>query len=202
MPAGRHLEKVYEFGAQERISLSPEVIMRAVQGAQETEDTCREGGTPGLPQASAPLLAPDTPPGSGDDRGGYLPPDDNMNDPLLDARVLSVHRNSAGDRQGEFRNAVSELVQSPWAGWLVSRLRTFLWCCKFTSEHALHPLAHHSRFVQLSGLLPTDPAAQERALLCRAMELGLTFEQLQGAELSCFELLARRQQMLEMKLRD
>ena len=35
-----------------------------------------------------------------------------------------------------------------------------------------------------------------------AIELGLTFDQLQGAELSCFELLARRLQILEMKLRD
>ena len=39
-------------------------------------------------------------------------------------------------------------------------------------------------------------------LLCRATEFGLTFDQLQGAELSCFELLARRLQMLEMKHRD
>ena len=53
------------------------------------------------------------------------------------------------------------------------------------------------RFVQLSGLLPTDPAAQERELLCRANEFGLTFDQLH--ERSCFELLARRLQMLEMK---
>ena len=50
----------------------------------------------------------------------------------------------------------------------------------------MHYLAHQSRFVQLSGLLPTDPAAQEHELLCRAIELGLTFDQLQGAELSCF----------------
>ena len=70
------------------------------------------------------------------------------------------------------------------------------------SEHALHPLAHHSRFVQLSGLLSTDPSVQEHELLCRAIEHGLTFGQLQGAELSFFELLARRLQMLEMKFRD
>ena len=55
------------------------------------------------------------------------------------------------------------------------------------SEHALHPLAHHSRFVQLSGLLPPDPAAQEHELLCRAIELELTFDQLQGAELSSLD---------------
>ena len=36
MPAGRHLEQVYEFGAHRHILLSPEVIVRAVLGAQET----------------------------------------------------------------------------------------------------------------------------------------------------------------------
>ena len=46
----------------------------------------------------------------------------------------------------------------------------------------------------LGGFFPTDPAAQEHELLCRAVELGLTFGQLQGAELSCFELPARRLQ--------
>ena len=43
MPVGRHLEQVYEFGAQRRIQLSPDVIVRAVLGTQETEDTCKEG---------------------------------------------------------------------------------------------------------------------------------------------------------------
>ena len=117
-----------------------------------------------------------------------LVPGENGADPLLDARVSSVQKNSTGDRHG-----------------LVGRFQDFvlfLWCCKFMSEHSLHPLAHHSRFVQLSGLLPTDPAAQEHELLCRAIVLVLTFDQLQGAELSCFELLARRSQMLEMKFRD
>ena len=37
-----------------------------------------------------------------------------MGDPPLDAWVVCIQRNSAGDRHREFRNAVSELVQSPW----------------------------------------------------------------------------------------
>ena len=82
----------------------------------------------------------------------------------------------------------SELVQPPW---LVSGPRTFLRCCNFMSEH-----------VQLNGLLPTDRAAQEQELLCRAIEFGLTHVQLQDAELSCFEILVRRLQMLEMKLHE
>ena len=41
-PVGCHLEQVYGFGALRRFQLSPEVIVRAVLGAQETEGTCRE----------------------------------------------------------------------------------------------------------------------------------------------------------------
>ena len=66
MPAGRRLERVYGFGALRRISLSPEVIVRGFLGAQETEDTCREGETAGMPEAS-PLPTPDTSPGRGID---------------------------------------------------------------------------------------------------------------------------------------
>ena len=44
-PAGRHLEKVYGFGALRRILMSPEVTVRAVLGAQETEDTSRKRDT-------------------------------------------------------------------------------------------------------------------------------------------------------------
>ena len=56
--------------------------------------------------------------------------------------------------------------------------------------------------MKLSVLLSADPAAQEHELLCRAIELGLSSDQLQGAERSCFELLARRLQMFEMMLHD
>ena len=62
MLAGRRLEQVYEFRALRRILLSPEVIVRAVLGGQETEDTCREGAGPGLPEAMPPPATLDTPP--------------------------------------------------------------------------------------------------------------------------------------------
>ena len=112
MPAGRHLEQVYEFGAHRRILLSPEVIVRV--GAQETEDTCKEGESPGLAEALPPPATVDTAPDRKVDEGDSLDPGDTVADPLLDARVLSVRRNSVGDRHREFRNAASELVQSPW----------------------------------------------------------------------------------------
>ena len=195
-PTGRHWEQVYEFGAHRRILPS---LKKSSCG--RLSDLKRRRTLAWRVRLQG-LLRRGTAPDRKVDEGDSLDPGDTVADPLLDARFLSVQRNSAGNLHKEFRNAVSELVQSPWAGWPVSGPRTFLWCCKSTSEHALHPLAHHSRFVQLSGFLSTDPAAQEHELLCRALELGLTFDQLQGAKLSCFELLARRLQMLEMKLCD
>ena len=198
MPAGRNLEQVFSELTGAFCSLQKSSCERFSEPKRRRTLAGRVGV-----QGSAPPATPDTPLGQKVDEGDSLDPGDTVADPLLDARVLSVQRNSPGDRHREFRNAVSELVQIS-LDWMAcvrpSYLRTFLWCCTSMSEHALHPLAHHSRFVQPSGLLPTDPAAQEHELLCRAIKIGFTFDQLQGAELSCFELLARMLQMLEMKL--
>ena len=118
--------------------------------------------------------------------------------PVLEARVFRALGKSAGDRHRGFRSAVAELVDSS----RLARPAQFLVVLQVHERACAAPLAHHSRFVQLSVLLPTDPAAQEHELLCRAVEYSLTLDQLQGAELSCVELLARRPKMLEMKHRD
>ena len=115
MPVGRPLERVYEFGARRRIQLTLEAIVRSALGAPEMEDTCRESETPESPERGTPAVPRlATLPGRGFNDEDSLAPGDNLADPLLDARVLGVQRNSSGDRHGAFRNAVSELVQSPW----------------------------------------------------------------------------------------
>ena len=80
MPAGRHLEQVDEFGAHRRVLLCPEVILRAALGAQGTEDTCREGESPGLVEALPPPATADTPPGRKVDEGDSLDPGDTVPD--------------------------------------------------------------------------------------------------------------------------
>ena len=171
MPAGRHLEQVYEFGAHRRLLLSPAVIVRAVFGAQETEDTCREGESRGLSEALTPPATSDTAPVRKVDEGDSVDPGDTVADPLLDARVLSVQRNSEGDRHREFRNAVR--ARSISVGWMARvRPSNLLLVLQIFERTRMHPLAHHSRFVQLSGLLSTDPAAQEHELLVAQSNLG------------------------------
>ena len=85
------------------------------------------------------------------DKGDSLDPGDNVADPLPDGRVLSVQRNSAVDRHRKFRNAVSELLQSP-LGWMAGIRPAYLpVVLQFLSEHALHSSVHHSRFVPLGA---------------------------------------------------
>ena len=62
MVAGHRLVRVYGFGAQRRI-FSPRVVVWEVFVALETEVTCEEGKTPGLPEGSTPLATPVTSPG-------------------------------------------------------------------------------------------------------------------------------------------
>ena len=93
----------------------------------ETEDMCEEGETPGLPDGSTPLATPVTSPGRRFDGRENLDPGESVDEPRLDARVLSVQRDSAG-------TAVVELGQLSWAGWPVSGRRTLLSCYKFMSE--------------------------------------------------------------------
>ena len=86
-------------GAGRHIQLTQADIARSVLGGQETEDACKESETPALPEpGSTAVPLPATPSRRGLSDEVSLPPDDNMTDPLLDARVLSVERNSAGDR--------------------------------------------------------------------------------------------------------
>ena len=80
--------------SQAHFALSPEVIVRAVLGAQETEDTCREGESPGLLEALPLPATSDTPLVRKVDEGDSLDPGDNVADPLLDPRAMACVRPS------------------------------------------------------------------------------------------------------------
>ena len=69
-------------------------------------------------------------------------------------------------------------------------------------QHSVHPTAHHTRWLQMTGVLNNDAGAQEHEMAMRVLESAVCFEQLQAAELSVIELVARRAQLIELKYRD
>lgn len=75
---------------------------------------------------------------------------------IEDARVMSIERGRGGVRWRNFRDSVQLLMESEWDGFPINGPRTLLWCCKFIAEHSLHPGAHHTRWLQMTGLSGTD----------------------------------------------
>ena len=115
---------------------------------------------------------------------------------------MSVQREPSGKRHRDFKSVIGLLTETAWDHWPVKGPRTFAWCAAFIAERSLHPLGHHGRFLQATGLPASDFGAQEHEMCMRVMEVALCFDQLQGAELSCMEVICRKAQLIEMRHRD
>ena len=66
----------------------------------------------------------------------------------------------------------------------------------------MHPLAHHGRFKQLTGVPSSDPGAAEHKRCTRVIETAVVLDQVQGAVPATFELVARAAQLIEHRHRD
>ena len=116
--------------------------------------------------------------------------------------MLAVVRDPSGVRARPFREAITLLAETSWDGWPISGPRTLLWCCRFIAQHSLHPMAHHTRWLQMSGVQASDSGAQEHEQAMRVLEYAVCFDQLQASELACLEIVARRAQMVELRHRE
>ena len=127
-----------------------------------------------------------------------------LNDPdvELDARVMAIVRDPSGKRSRPFREAVTLLTETAWEAWPVKGPRTFRWCCLFIAERAIHPLQHHAKFLQVTGLPANDLGAQEHEHALRVIETALCYDQVQGSELGALELIVRKAQLIELRHKD
>ena len=64
-----------------------------------------------------------------------------------------------------------------------------------------NPLTHHTRWKNLVKMEYSNDNVSEHAMLCKMLLWALTYDQLNCANLACMELLVRRIQMIEHKLR-
>ncbi len=58
------------------------------------------------------------------------------------------------------------------------------------------PVAQHLRWIQQSHIADSDRATFEDSILAHAIEIAATYDNLNVANLACFELLVRRRQVL------
>ena len=120
----------------------------------------------------------------------------------LDARVLPIGRIADGRRYRGFKESVAALLQSDWEGWPIKGPRTFIFCVRFIAEVDGHPMAHHTRFKSIANVQHHDAGVASHETAMRIFEYALCYDQLQGAELACLEIVARSAQLVELKYRD
>jgi hypothetical protein len=125
--------------------------------------------------------------------------------PGTDLRTLSILRDEAGSRFRDLSTALAHMSQDVFADWPLEGPRSVLFCLKFFKSAGLELLNHHARFRGLlkgnADSVSWDFLVQEHGLLVKIASLALTYDQLNLPDLAAFEVLFRRVQQIEDRLR-
>ncbi|CAK0867603.1 unnamed protein product [Prorocentrum cordatum] len=122
--------------------------------------------------------------------------------PVGDFRVLPRLLSPRGERERRFGETVNALSETPVQGWPVQGPRTLLWCLSFMSTMAGTPTARHQRWLTSTALPDEDEHAKLHETLCRVLDLAVVYDQLQIAEMTSFEIIARQLQLLEERVHE
>lgn len=113
-----------------------------------------------------------------------------------DARTLSVLFDDHGDRWRDWKNAVSRSDENFYEDWPLEGPRTVLWLMKHVDRTGSSPTSWYNRFLSEARISATDRSAYELQTMARMIELAACYDQLNLPSLACFEVLARRWQLL------
>ena len=128
--------------------------------------------------------------------------DDDDGETELDARVLSIKRNSSGVRHRDFRSAVEDLSTTEWGEWPVGGPRTTEWVCRFIANGDGHPRGRHAHWRRDAGLGASDAGVAEHELAMKALEYAVEYDQVNVGELASMELMVRKAQLIELRHKD
>lgn len=112
-----------------------------------------------------------------------------------DVRTLEVKYGASGERQRSFKETISEMIQCDFEDYPFE-IRTALPYLKAISGVAESSFAQHLSWVAQSRIPEGDRAIYENEVLSRALDLAVTYDSLNVANLASFELLIRRKQLL------
>ncbi len=118
-----------------------------------------------------------------------------------DARTLSVKYDKSGTPCRDYKEAVELCSETEIQGFIVRGPRTAAWVLRFLAEQG-SPIQRHTRFKVEARLSSTDPGVSQHENLCKLLQVGLTFDQLDMTNLAMVELMCRELQMIEEKYSD
>lgn len=112
-----------------------------------------------------------------------------------DARTLEVRYSPSGERHRGFKETVASMVQSDFDDFPLEP-RTTLSYLRAVSSVAESAFAQHLGWVSQSRIPDGDRAIYENEVLSRCIDLAISYDALNIANLASFELLVRRKQLL------
>lgn len=114
-----------------------------------------------------------------------------------DARLLGIVVGAGGRVTKQWRELASEVGPVEFADFAIPRPRTVAWCTRFLDRKSGGPRDHHKWWKSTNRLSDDMWGVAEHSLIMQALDLGACFDALDIANLACFELLARKAQMVE-----
>ena len=117
-------------------------------------------------------------------------------------RTLPVAYGIDGKPRFEFGQAARTLAESPVPHWPLTGPRSCLWILLFVIQQCQTSMSGRlQQFMAMAKLSFSDKHMTEYSVLCRILELAITFDQLHITNLACMELVCRRLQLIEEKYR-
>lgn len=114
-----------------------------------------------------------------------------------DVRTLPVKFDSSGKRFRNFVEAAALLEQETFPDWIFDGPRATKEYITLILRKSNTPSAYHSKWLLESGVYKKSAEALAHEIGMDILEAALTYDQLNGANLACLELLARWMQMTE-----
>eukprot|EP00971_Amphidinium_carterae_P350487 6491572-Amphidinium_carterae.1 len=114
-----------------------------------------------------------------------------------DLRTLPVRYRAGNERFRDFADASEKLTVTTLTDWRIQGPRTCRWLMQQMAGLGQTPSTRHYWWRGLLHLSAADPGIDEMECLSEVFELALCHDQLNIAEISAFEVLARRWQLWE-----
>ena len=115
-----------------------------------------------------------------------------------DARLLGdLVYDSHGTRYRDFSSSVRAMRQEPIDDFPLAGERSAAWLYRYILEHGGTPDARHTKWMQEQSIQRDSGAAHLHDMLGLALEIFLTFDQVDAGNLAGVEVIARAYQLLE-----
>ena len=184
-------------------ALAPAGRRGAGLSALEADAAGEDAGSKSYYGAGLPLPASNTDDPPKKDDVGKPPIDPGLQDagpPLR--RILNRVFGIDGVPRRDMVDTVRTMTEDTVGSWPLTGPRSVLWVLTFIVQQCQTScLGRMHQFMQMAKLSFSDKYMTEYAVICRTLEYAITFDQLHVSNLVCFELLARRLQLIEEKYR-